>query len=89
MNTTPQKPTRLTIALHIVTWVLLALIALAFVTGMWNDAGATPNDIPNTQHWQLLVTDDAWLITEPGCNLQTTQYGGSYHFECVEGLDSK
>lgn len=37
-----------------------------------------------TQHWHLPTGDDAWLVTEPGCNLQITEFGGSYYFKCVE-----
>jgi len=87
MKTRPNKEHYLTIAY--ILFVLAAL--LIFSAGFWNDTGAAPmpTTTPDTQYWQLLITDDAWLITEPGCNLQTTQYGGSYHFVCVEDLDAK
>lgn len=63
--------------------VTLVVFILAMVFMAWA-ATISAEAAPNTQHWHLPINDDAWLITEPGCNLQTTQYGGSYHFECVE-----
>ena len=57
---------------------LLAMILMAFITTL--NAEKAPAD---TQHWQLMVGDDAWLITPPECNLQITEFGGSYYLTCV------
>lgn len=58
---------------------LLATILMAFITTL--NAEKAPTD---TQHWQLLNGEDAWLITPPECNLQITEFGGSYYLTCVE-----
>ena len=57
---------------------LLAMILMAFITTL--NAESAPVD---TQHWQLMTDGDAWLITPPECNLQITEFGGSYYFACV------
>lgn len=57
---------------------LLAMILMAFITTL--NAESAPTD---TQHWQLMTDGDAWLITPPECNLQITEFGGSYYFSCV------
>ena len=57
---------------------LLAMILMAFITTL--NAESAPVD---TQHWQLMTDGDAWLITPPECNLQITEFGGSYYLTCV------
>lgn len=58
--------------------ILLAAIIMAYMTTL------NAEKAPETQYWQLLNGDDAWLITPPECNLQVTEYGGSYYFVCVD-----
>lgn len=57
---------------------ILAMALMVVITTI--NAESAPAD---TQHWQLMVGDDAWLITPPECNLQITEFGGSYYLTCV------
>ena len=57
---------------------ILAMALMALTTKL--NAEKAPVD---TQHWQLMTDGDAWLITPPECNLQITEFGGSYYFSCV------
>ena len=57
---------------------ILAMALMALTTKL--NAEKAPVD---TQYWQLMTDGDAWLITPPECNLQITEFGGSYYFSCV------
>jgi len=68
-----------------INYLIIALICLALAIGITGvlftvNAESAPAD---TQHWQLMTDGDAWLITPPECNLQITEFGGSYYFSCV------
>lgn len=66
-------------------YLIIALILLALaigVTGVLVSVNAEKATV--TQHWELLTGDSAWLVTPPECNLQITEFGGSYYLTCVE-----
>jgi hypothetical protein len=78
VNHTQRKVTRLTIALHIFAWLLVALIALAFITGAWDETGATamPTPAPMDGHCMLIVDGDTcYIVTLPGCGWVLTKFG--------------
>ena len=75
---TPKRVDRIN---YLIIAVILIVLAIGITGVLFTvNAESAPAD---TQHWQLMVGDDAWLITPPECNLQITEFGGSYYLTCV------
>ena len=78
------KSPRVRAAYNLFILALIITLIVIGIVGVLTTQDVNAESAPvDTQHWQLMTDGDAWLITPPECNLQVTEFGGSYYFSCV------